>query len=71
MKAKKSTFFTSAVALVLILLAYRFGYYRGYSARGPIVHFERDTADAVGRAPAKGDYEPYLTKVNDLPKAPR
>jgi ABC-type cobalt transport system substrate-binding protein len=71
MKAKTSKFFTGAAALVLIVLAYSLGYYRGYWARGPVVHFERDTADVVAHTPAKEVYEPYFNKVNELPKLTR
>jgi hypothetical protein len=71
MKPKKSTLLKSALALVLILLAYRIGYYRGYWARGPVVHFEPDTTDVVAQAPAQVGYEPYFTKVNEPPKAPK
>ncbi len=71
MKEKKSKFLTGAAALVLIVLAYSLGYYRGYWARGPVVHFERDTADVAAHAQVKAGYEPYFNKVNELPKLTR
>ncbi len=71
MKAKKSKLFAGAALLGLIAVSYSLGYYRGYWARGPLVYFERDTADVVAQAPAGAAYEFYFNNVNKLPKLTR
>jgi hypothetical protein len=67
MKATKSKIIMGVGVVALIFSAYRFGYHRGYMAQGPIVHFERDTADAPAQGSAKTGHEPYFTKANPIP----
>ena len=55
------------VVVSLIVSAYGFGYHRGYMARGPVVHFERDTGDTPAQGSANIRYEPYFTSANPIP----
>ena len=67
MNAKRSKITLSVAVVTMILSAYGFGYHKGYIARGPVVHFGRDTADAPAQGSAKAGYEPYFTKANPIP----